>query len=146
LARLLRQLGLQPQRCEFALQEIPLIDLIESLLLHAHERGEAAFDYEAWRAEGAPEAPLRAEFAGAVDAARERSPEDTPRVDDLAALYAQGEDVDPLVAIERERVLSSGDKALIVIDGRHRTFAAADAGVDRLPVFVLVRADAVFSY
>jgi hypothetical protein len=95
---------------------------------------------------GAPEAPLRAEFAGAVDAARERRPEDTPRLDDLAAMYVQGEDVDPLVAIERERVLSSGDKALIVIDGRHRTFAAADAGVDHLPVYVLTRADAVFSY
>jgi ParB-like chromosome segregation protein Spo0J len=62
-------------------------------------------------------------------------------------LYAQGDDVDPLIAIERpQRVLSSGDKALIVIDGRHRTFAAADAGVDSLPVFVATRTDAVFSY
>ena len=48
--------------------------------------------------------------------------------------------------MERDRVLSSGDKALIVIDGRHRVFAAAHAGVDRLPAFVLQRADAVFAY
>jgi hypothetical protein len=61
-------------------------------------------------------------------------------------LYSQGDDVEPLIAAESDRVLSSGDKVLIVIDGRHRTFAAADARVDRLAVFVLTRADAVFSY
>jgi hypothetical protein len=145
-ARLLRRCGLQPPRCEFALVEIPLIELIESLLVEAHVRGDRAFDYEAWRAEGAPEARLRAEFAGSSGAARERRPQENPRLDNLVALYSQGDDVEPLVAVESDRVLSSGDKALIVIDGRHRTFAAADAGVDRLPVFVLLRADAVFSY
>jgi hypothetical protein len=145
-ARLLRQCGLQPARCEFSLVEIPLIELIESLLVEAHVRGDRAFDYEAWRAEGASETSLRAEFAASSAAARDRRPQDDPRRDNLVALYSQGDDVEPLVAVESNRVLSSGDKALIVIDGRHRTFAAADAGADHLPVFVLTRADAVFSY
>jgi hypothetical protein len=148
-AGLIRKLGLTPARCEFALEEIPLIDLIESLLLEAHDLGYAGntFQYEAWRAEGAPEAALRAEFAATHDAARERRPQDTPLLDNLAALYAHGDDeVEPLVAVPRDRVLSSGEKALIVVDGRHRTFAATDAGVERLPVFVLRRADATFSY
>jgi hypothetical protein len=146
VGRLLRQHGLQPTRCEFALQEIPLIDLIESLLVEAHDRGDRAFDYEAWRTEGAPEEPLRAAFAASYDAARERRPQDNPRLDNLAALYTHGEEVEPLVAMQSDRVLSSGDNALILLDGRHRTFAAAHAGADRLPVFVLLRADAVFSY
>lgn len=30
--------------------------------------------------------------------------------------------------------------------GRHRTFAAAQASVEQLPVFVLLRANAVFAY
>jgi hypothetical protein len=45
-----------------------------------------------------------------------------------------------------ERTLSSGDEALILLDDRHRIFAASDVGVDRLLVFVLVRADAAMSY
>jgi hypothetical protein len=95
--------------------------------------GDRAFDYEAWRAEGAPEAPLRAEFAASYDAARERRPQDTPGLDNVAALYARGEDVEPLVAMQGDRVLSSGNKVLILFDGRHRTFAAAHVGVERLP-------------
>jgi hypothetical protein len=69
-ARLLRQCGLQPARCEFALVEIPLIDLIESLLVEAYDKADRAFDYEAWRAGGAPDTPLRAEFAASSAAAR----------------------------------------------------------------------------
>jgi hypothetical protein len=69
-----------------------------------------------------------------------------PRLDQLAALYEHGEEVDPLVAVPSHRTLASGDPALLVIDGRHRTMAAVHAGVERLPVFVLVRADAVFAY
>ena len=61
VSRLLRQRGFKPARCEFALERIPLIDLIESLLVEAHDRGDPAFDYDAWRAEGASEGPLRAE-------------------------------------------------------------------------------------
>ena len=85
-----QECGLTPQRCEFALEEIPLIDLIESLLLQAHDLGQAGntFEYEAWRADGAPEAALRQEFAASHDAARERRPQDTPRLDSLVALYA----------------------------------------------------------
>jgi hypothetical protein len=60
-------------------------------------------------------------------------------------LYSHGDDVEPVVAIESDRVLSSGTRALIVIDGRHRTFAAANAGADRLPAILLTSADAVFS-
>jgi hypothetical protein len=98
---------------------------MESLLVEAHDRGDRAFGYEAWRAEGAPDAPLCTEFAASSAAARERRPQDTPRLDKFVALYAQGDDVDPLIAIERpQRLLSSGEKALIVIDGRHRAFAA----------------------
>jgi ParB-like chromosome segregation protein Spo0J len=84
----------------------------------------------------------RASYAGA----RDRRPQDNRLLDTLVELYAQREEVEPLVVMERERVLSSGDEALIVIDGRHRLFAAANAGIDSLPVFVLVRADAVFAY
>jgi hypothetical protein len=65
-----------------------------------------------------------------------------PRLDNLATLYAHGDEVEPLVAIQSDRVLSSGDNALILIDGRHRTFAAAHVGVERLPVFVLLSAEA----
>jgi hypothetical protein len=50
VGRLLRRHGLQPARCEFALEETPLLDLIESLFVEAHDRGDAAFDYEACRA------------------------------------------------------------------------------------------------
>ncbi len=85
-------------------------------------------------------------YADSYDAARQRRPQDNPRLDRFTALYANGEDVEPLVAMQSDRVLSSGDKALILLDGRHRTFAAAPAGVERLPVFVLSRADASFSY
>jgi hypothetical protein len=134
VGRLLRQHGFQPARCEFALERIPLVDLIESLLLEAHDRGDPAFDYEAWRAEGAREAPLRAEFAASYDAARKRRPQDTPGLDNLVRLYAHGVEVDPLVAMQSDRVLSSGDKALILFDGRHRTFAAAHAGGCRAKV------------
>jgi hypothetical protein len=127
--------------------EIPLIELIESEFVEAYYvRGDRAFGYEAWRAEGAAEAPLRAEFAASAAAARERRPQANPRLDNLVALYSQGDDVEPLIATESDRVLSSGDKALIVIDGHKRIFAAADAGVDRLPVYVVTRADAVVSY
>jgi hypothetical protein len=147
VAVIIRNRGFQPPRCEFVLEEVPLIDLIESALAEAYyDRGDRAFDYKAWRAEGAPEAPLRAEFAASYDAARERRPQDTPGLDNLAALYAHGEDVEPLVAMQGDRVLSSGNKVLILFDGRHRTFAAAHVGVERLPVFVLLRTDAVFSY
>jgi hypothetical protein len=62
--------------------------------VEAQERGDRAFDYEAWRADGAPEAALRAEPAGSVEAARERRPQDAPRLDYLTALYAGGKDVD----------------------------------------------------
>jgi hypothetical protein len=148
VGRLLRDRGINPARCEFALGKIPVIELIESLLLEAHDKGQGGntFEYEAWRAEGAPEAPLRAEFAASYEAARERRPDQTAQVDILAALYANGEDVEPLVAVPSDRVLSSGEQALNLIDGRHRTFAAAQIGVEDLPVFVLVRADAVFAY
>ena len=71
VGHLLRRRGVNPGRCEFALEEIPLIDLIESLLVEAYdERGDRAFDYEAWRRQGAPAAPLREEFAASYDAAR----------------------------------------------------------------------------
>src|SRR5215218_7775703 len=46
-----------------------------------------------------------------------------------------------LVGKERDFALSSGDKALVVLDGRHRVFAAARAGTQRLPVFVLIETD-----
>ena len=49
-------------QCEFALEEIPLIDLIESLLVQANEHGDSAFDFDAWTVQGAPEAPLRTEY------------------------------------------------------------------------------------
>jgi hypothetical protein len=147
VAALIRECGFLPPRCEFELEEVTLIDLIESALMEAYyARGDRAFDYEAWRAKGAPEAPLRAEFADSYDSARERRPEDTPLLDNLAALYAHGAEVEPLAAMRSDRDLSSGEKALLLFDGRHRTFAAAHAGVERLPVFVLLRADAVFSY
>ena len=148
MAGLIRKCGLSPARCEFALEEVPLNDLIESLILEAHDLGNArnTFQYEAWRADGAPVAALREEYAATYDAACKRRPQDMPLLDNLTMLYADGEDVDPLVALPRDRLLSSGDKALIVVDGRHRTFAAAQAGVEHLPVFVLRRSDAVFSY
>ena len=148
VALLLRRRGLQPPRCEFALEEIPLIDLIESLIVEAHfERGlQELWDYEAWRANGAPEAELRANFAHIDESRRQETPRFTPRLLELESLYARGAAVEPLVAKERDFALSSGDKALLLFDGRHRTFAAAHAGVERLPMFVLLRADAVFSY
>jgi len=134
-----------PPQCEFALEEIALIDRIESLLVQAHEHGDSAVDFDAWRVHGAPDAPLRARFAGATRAARERRPQHTARLDELVTIYAQHETVDPLVAIEGDHVLSSGDTDLLLIDGRHRTSAAADAGVQHRPVFVLGTADADFS-
>jgi hypothetical protein len=149
VARLLRQRGLQPARCEFALVEAPLIDLIESVIVEAHlegRLGQEFWDYEAWRAQGAPEAQLREVFAHIDDARRQVTPKHTPRLLELESLYAGGAAVEPLVAKERDFALSSGDDALILLDGRHRIFAAARAGVDRLSVFVLTRADAVFSY
>jgi len=128
--------------------EVPLIDLIESLIVEAHlERGlQELWDYEAWRAKGAPEAQLREIFTYIDESRRQETPKFTPRLLELESLYAGGAAVEPLVASERDFALSSGDKALILLDGRHRTFAAARAGIDRLPVFVVTRADAVFSY
>ncbi len=104
------------------------------------------WDYEAWRAKGAPEAQLRAIFAHIDEGRRQETPKHTPRLVELEALYARGAAVEPLVAKERDFALSSGDIALIILDGRHRIFAAARATIDRLPVFVLRRADAVSSY
>jgi hypothetical protein len=145
---MLRKRGLQPPRCEFALEEVPLIDLIESFIVEAQLEGRLheVWDYEAWRARGAPETQLREVFAHIDEARRQLTPKHTPGLLELESLYAGGAAVEPLVAKERDFALSSGDKALILLDGRHRTFAAARAGVDRLPVFVLTRADAVFSY
>lgn len=150
VGRLLRLRGAEPPRCEFALEEIPLIQLIESMVVESHlERGlqeAGVFDYEAWRANGAQDAPLCDLYAKIDESRRINTPQFTPRLVKLEALYASGAAVDPLVAMEREFALSSGDNALILVDGRHRTFAATRANVDRVPVFVLTRSDAVFSY
>jgi hypothetical protein len=50
-----------------------------------------------------------------------RRPQDIPSLDMLTGMYANGEEVEPLVGMSSDRVLSSGDKALSLIDGRHRT-------------------------
>ena len=148
VGRLLRLRGFQPPRCEFALEDVPVIDLIESLIVEAHLERELheLWDYEPWRSDGAPEPSYMRSSPRSTRGAGKRPRGHTPRLLELESLYAHGAAVDPLVAVERDYPLSSGDKALIVIDGRHRMFAAARVGVDGLPVFRLVRADAVFSH
>jgi hypothetical protein len=47
-----------------------------------------------------------------------RRPQDIPSLDMLTGMYANGEEVEPLVGMSSDRVLSSGDKALSLIDGR----------------------------
>jgi hypothetical protein len=113
---------------------------------HVEHGLQEIWDYQAWRAAGAPEDRLRAVYAQVDEARRQESPKFTPRLNELEALYAEGATVEPLVAMERDFTLASGDKALILLDGRHRTFAAARTNVDRLQVFVVTRADATFSY
>jgi hypothetical protein len=89
--------------------------------------------YEAWRANGAPEAPLGGVFAKIDEARRTATPQFTARLNEFQALYARGAAVEPIIAKERDFTLSSGDNAPIVLDGRHRVFAAARAAAARLP-------------
>ena len=144
-ARLLRRHGYHPARCEFALEKVPLRDLIESLLAEAHDRGTARSTMSMESA-GSTRGAVARRVRASYDAARQRRPQDTPRLDTLESLYASGIAVEPLIAVPRARPLSSGDAAFTLLDGRHRTFAAAHVGIERLPVFVLLSAMAVFPY
>jgi len=77
IARLLKLRGHRPVQCRFSLHRVPVRDLIESLIVEAHlDRGlreSGAFDYDAWRGAGAPEAPLRRLFTAIGDARRQES-------------------------------------------------------------------------
>lgn len=77
-----------------------------------------------------------------IDNARRSVPEweaDKTRVEELESLYAEGADVDPLIAKGLGVPLSSKDEALFMLDGRHRLIAAVAAGAGELPVYVVVR-------
>jgi hypothetical protein len=140
VVRLLKKQGRQPVTSKFRLETVPVVELIESLLAEAHHRGYGGntFQYDTWRSQGAPEAALRDEFAASAQAARSRRPQDVPRLNTLAALYRRGATVDPLIAMEWDFTLSTGAKALILLDGRHRMFAVPGTGVDALQVYVLI--------
>jgi hypothetical protein len=85
---------------------MPLIELIESLIVESHlERGlkeSGLFDYEDWRANGAPEASLRDVYATIDEARRIDTPQFTPRLNELEALYAGGAELEPLVGKDRD--------------------------------------------
>jgi hypothetical protein len=138
VTKILRMNGGAPASATFRLEEIPVIELIESVIVGAHlDRGlsqSGLFDYDAWRAAGSPEAPLRNVLATIDHARRIDTPQFTPRLTELEALYARGGSVDPLIAKERDYKLSSGDNALKLLDGHKRSFAVARTDVDRVPV------------
>ena len=61
-------------------------------------------------------------------------------MEELEELYAYGVEVDPLVGVpfDNKFVISSDERAVLLVDGRHRTFAAVAAGIETLPVYVLI--------
>lgn len=129
----------------FQLLSIPTFQPIESTIVEAvvtKRLTPEMFDYVAWRERGAQERPIR-ELYAMIDNARRSVPgweADKTRVEELEALYAEGADVDPLIAKGLGVPLSSKDEALFMLDGRHRLFAAVAAGPGELPVYVLMPA------
>jgi hypothetical protein len=132
-----------PDSLAFVLLSIPTLELIESLIIESVVRKRLTpeiFDYKAWRRSGALEGPMRDVFAY-IDRERRKDPESEEhktRVEELEALYAAGAQLDPLIAKPLDQLpLSSGADAVVVLDGRHRLFAAAGQGVDELAVYVV---------
>lgn len=141
-ARMIERLaGTDPQAMTFMRVRVPVVDLIESAVIEAvvREKLDEAL-YVRWRERGAPADELHEWFEN-VAAARRADPASAGRLagcEVFARLFEAGEPVDPLIAARyHERLaLSSGNPALLVLDGRHRWFAAAECDLPDLPVYV----------
>ncbi len=123
----------------FALFTVPTFEVIESSFVDAVLRKAVAAQlYEDWRRRGAQEGEARKLFADA-DKEQRRNPafaEELARIEALERLFAEGASTDPLIAGTLEVPLSTGEKALFVIDDRHRLLAAAATDVGQLEVYI----------
>ena len=123
----------------FQLWSVPVHELIESGFVEAILREQIPpDDYAGWLQAGAPRRWLFDAYGQVFAHRREHEPEwaaEQAIVDALTTIYATGR-MDPLIGARMESALSTGEKAVFIIDGRHRLYAACAAKVPNVEVYI----------
>jgi hypothetical protein len=95
-------------------------------------------DYAQWLRTGAPRQWLFDVYSQVIAHRRQQEPQwaaEQMVIDALAEVYATGE-MDPLIGARMQSGLSTGEKSVFIIDGRHRLYAAIAGGIPELEVYI----------
>ena len=133
-----------PGELAFQLWSVPMHELIESNFVEAilGERMPPN-DYAQWLRAGAPRPWLFDTYGQVLAYRRQHEPEwaaEQAIIDALGTVYATG-NMDPLIGARMASELSTGEKSVFIIDGRHRLYAAFAAEVPALDVYIGSDAD-----